>query len=974
MSSETPNGGHKKPPIPTPAKKIPAMNIEKRGDRLYQAISLHKWFAISSLLLFVFTVAMVGVDYAREWKRYQREFNRMQIERTQQDIQKVSETFDRAKFDQLNAQMGQIQTQLQQNESQIDAAQEKIDDIKAEAFRFNQNYQFQKAIFDAEKYAYEEALARKASNVDQLKQHLDETERQMTGYRADVERLTLEQRAAEAELNKFVGTRTETQKQLDALNADFMRLETRRKGLDPGRIITSFRNAPVMDMLNPSEKVQQVMLSNLYYDHPFKQIARVDRCKTCHLGIDVKGFEDAPQPYRTHPNLDMYLAASSPHPLETFGCTSCHEGLDRAVDFQTAGHTPRDDKQKEEWVAKYGWHVEHYLETPMLPMPQVEAGCWKCHNGTNEVPRAPALDAGRDLIRIYGCFGCHRIPGYETVRKVGPDLGAVSGKLTKDWVRKWLANPKEFKSESRMPQFWWNSNNTGPEWDKRNATEINAITEFLFSKSKAQQLPQTRAAGNATRGKQIVESVGCFGCHSVGPIEEKPRQTQIRRKHGYNLQNVGSKLTPNWVHNWVKDPQQVWPETKMPSLRLTEEEAADVSAYLTSLKNPQFDSKPLPQTDAESLDTIVIELLRSTSTEIEAREKLKTMSTEQKNLFVGERLIGRYGCFGCHNIPNFEKSQPIGTELSEAGSKTLSQFDFGFLPLEHSRHEWYEQKLKDPRIFDVGRVKRPEELLRMPNFHFSEAEVNSIAMVLGSLVKDKVPLEMRDRPNDRIAAGRALIAEKNCRGCHIIEGMGGDIRALFSGTELALAPPNLNTQGEKTRPEWLHPFLVDPGKTKLRPWLNVRMPTFHFSEPEAATVGAYFSAVDRAPYPFSTQEIETTPERLKIGAELFTKFQCASCHPTSTAIPPGKDPTDLAPNLMLANDRLRPDWVLRWIQDPQKIFPGTKMPVLFSRFPQSDFPQYFNGDARQQIQAIRDHLFITVAGGKRSATMAPTNQ
>jgi len=50
------------------------------------------------------------------------------------------------------------------------------------------------------------------------------------------------------------------------------------------------------------------------------------------------------------------------------------------------------------------------------------------------------------------------------------------------------------------------------------------------------------------------------------------------------------------------------------------------------------------------------------------------------------------------------------------------------------------------------------------------------------------------------------------------------------------------------------------------------------------------------------------------------------------------------------------------------------MPVLFSRFPQSDFPQYFNGDARQQIQAIRDHLFITVAGGKRSATMAPTNQ
>ena len=82
MSSETPNeGGHKKPPIPTPAKRIPALNIDQRGDRLYQVNSLHKWFAISSLLLFVITVAMVLVDYSREWKKYQRTFSRMQIDR-----------------------------------------------------------------------------------------------------------------------------------------------------------------------------------------------------------------------------------------------------------------------------------------------------------------------------------------------------------------------------------------------------------------------------------------------------------------------------------------------------------------------------------------------------------------------------------------------------------------------------------------------------------------------------------------------------------------------------------------------------------------------------------------------------------------------------------------------------------------------------------------------------------------------------
>ncbi len=776
MSSETPPGGHKKPPIPTPAKKVPAMNIEKRNDRLYKGDTLHKWFAISSLLLFLFTVAMVLVDDLRDWKVYQRTFNRMQIEKTQQDMAKAASAFDRAKFDQLTQQLQQARTEIKQHQANVDQAQKEIDSIKAVFYRINQDAQFEKAIYDTKKYGYDEATAQKASDLPKLKEELDSTEKKMNDYVAQRDQLTLDQRAAEADLNKYVGVRDAAQKSIDGLETDYTRLQSRMSALNPGMVVTSFRNAPVLDMLNPSEKVQQVILPNLFNEQPFKQIPRVDRCKTCHQGIDVKGFENAPQPFTTHPNLDMYIGSGSPHPMESFGCTSCHGGLDRAVDFNTAGHAPHDEKQSEDWKKKYGWHEQEFLETPMLPMQQVEAGCYKCHNGTNEVPKAVALDAGRDLIRIYGCFGCHRIPGYEGIRKVGPDLSTVSGKLTKDWVRKWLSNPKDFKSEARMPQFWWNSNNSGPEYDKRNVAEINAISDYLFANSTPRELPAGRTNGNVAKGKELVESVGCFGCHAVGPITENPNQSQIRRRHGYNLQNLGSKVSTSWVYNWVKDPKQVWPDTKMPSLRLTDDEAADIAAYLTSLKNPEFDNKPWQETDPATLDTIVVELLKSTSTEIEAREKLKTMSLTDKNLFVGQRTIARDGCFGCHNIPKFEDAQPIGTELTEAGTKLISQLDFGFVNIEHSRHAWYEQKLKDPRIFDVGRVKRPEELLKMPNFHFTDDNVNSITMVLMSMVKDKVPLEMRDRPNDAIVAGNTLISEKNCRGCHIIGGVGGDIR------------------------------------------------------------------------------------------------------------------------------------------------------------------------------------------------------
>src|SRR2546428_833258 len=156
------------------------------------------------------------------------------------------------------------------------------------------------------------------------------------------------------------------------------------------------------------------------------------------------------------------------------------------------------------------------------------------------------------MVRTYGSLGCHKIPGYENVRKIGPDLSTVSGKLTKEWIRKWLANPKDFKSEARMPRFWNNSNNNGNvggvDWDKRSAVEINAITEYIWSKSKPKVLPAANASGNASHGKELVETLGCFGCHSVGPIEPSANQSQTRRRHGFNLAAEGSKVNVTFIY------------------------------------------------------------------------------------------------------------------------------------------------------------------------------------------------------------------------------------------------------------------------------------------------------------------------------------------------------------------------------------------------------------------------------------------
>ena len=46
----------------------------------------------------------------------------------------------------------------------------------------------------------------------------------------------------------------------------------------------------------------------------------------------------------------------------------------------------------------------------------------------------------------------------------------------------------------------------------------------------------------------------------------------------------------------------------------------------------------------------------------------------------------------------------------------------------------------EPRVFDEGKVKRPEELLRMPKFWTSDEEAENVVTAVMSFTKEQVPL------------------------------------------------------------------------------------------------------------------------------------------------------------------------------------------------------------------------------------------
>ncbi|HYB54399.1 MAG TPA: c-type cytochrome, partial [Thermoanaerobaculia bacterium] len=283
-------------------------------------------------------------------------------------------------------------------------------------------------------------------------------------------------------------------------------------------------------------------------------------------------------------------------------------------------------------------------------------------------------------------------------------------------------------------------------------------------------------------------------------------------------------------------------------------------------------------------------------------------------------------------IPGFEDAKPIGTELTEEGSKAVHRLDFGFVHVPHTRQDWFRAKLANTRLFDRDRARGWEEKLRMPLFRFSPEELDAVVTAVLGFQKLNASLAAKkelDADETAIERGRRIVKNHNCQGCHIIEGFGGSFRSLVS--DPSLAPPIIQGEGAKVQSNWLFSFLNAPKTGQIRPWLEVHMPTFGFSVEELNALTRYFAALDRARYPFEAAEFRADARNWEAGRKVFELLRCKQCHPRNEQEmnAPGVDRASLAPNLQMASGRLRHDWINDWIRRPDQWMPGTRMPTNF---------------------------------------------
>lgn len=936
-------------------------------DHHYNIPRLNRVFAYTGIILTVVFIAMVVEDYARPWKRIQRAFTKIEARKAREAALEARRNVLGEEAKQLRAELAAANKELAAHRTELRRLDAKLVELEPKIYLADQQFKFTKASLDAQRYKYENALATAPRTAPKHKRDLDELEAELEKRRLALARLQKEETETRAARERLVARRETVAVSIEKLRTEYRTARTRFASFREDTLF-QLRNSPILDMVNPSLRVQQVQLPDHYTDVNFMKIPRVDRCQTCHIAADRTGFGDPKSNvvFRSHPRQDLMIGSESPHPVNLFGCSPCHGGRDRASSFWSAGHSPETPKEEERWIKALNWKFDRFNETPILPMKYAEAGCYRCHADEANFREAPKLDAGMKLVEDLGCWGCHRIEGLEKqgLPRVGPSLEKVASKVSRDWTTRWVMKPDAFRASTKMPQFFYLENFvdvSGPkrptEAQKRmnqqgkveNDAMVNSIVAYLFEKSRGEEVPPVAGAGDPARGMKLLAERGCLGCHLADPNARRDL-TGTYRQFGPNLAGIGSKVSRDWIYHWVLDPKAWSPDTKMPNLRLTPAEALDIAEYLSTLKAPaEFERVGLPATDPATLDRIALYFQMSDKTLIDAKAALARMDLHGKEVYTGEKLIAHYGCFACHAIPGFEDAKPIGTELTEEGSKAVHLLDFGFIHIPHTRHDWFETKLASPRIFDRDRARGWEEKYRMPNFHLTEREREQVVTaVLGFQDLNAAPTARKRLSPDEeaIERGRRIVKSNNCLGCHVIEGFGGSFRSLVA--DPSLAPPIIQGQGAKVQSDWLFSFLKAPKTGEIRPWLEVHMPTFGFSSDELNDLTRYFASLDRASYPFLDADHPTDPGRWAAGRKVFELLRCKQCHPRNEQEmnAPGVDRASLAPNLQMSSTRLRHAWIADWIKRPDEWMPGTRMPT--------NFPKGDDGKRTSPIAALLD--------------------
>ena len=491
------------------------------------------------------------------------------------------------------------------------------------------------------------------------------------------------------------------------------------------------------------------------------------------------------------------------------------------------------------------------------------------------IPQDPdegLVNGGLLLLAELNCTACHAAPESWAERlkaKPGPDLGAVGSRLDEDTLWLMIRSPQSRKKGTQMPGLF-----TGEEGDDE---KVEALVEYLSAmKQDAPKVP----AGDVERGKELYHKVGCVACHEPAKDMRPPKLPADAEVEMPGNASVPIALADAYdftaLSYFLKHPLSMRPAGRMPDMRLSDQEASDIAAYLHTGRVAE---------------------------KATARAALKI---PEQGVEKGREVFEKMNCVACHKL-GFVVPALAGSQIPAKAGTT--------------------KRLADLSI-DQGCLseKQPSGT---PRFDLNDLQKRALRLALAAIQQPAPKLTAQERVDWQMS-------RLNCYACHDRDGKGGpeEPRAQYFGVndstaesigQLGHLPPMLDKVGRKLTLGWFEKILWGEGGS-VRPYMDTRMP--NFGQPQTEMLISAFNEADKLDKPV---EIDVSGlakhHRAELGRQLLGAkgLACVSCHGL-------KDRKSLGPPVIRLThtvERLQPAYFKELLLNPQVTQPGTVMPPMF---------------------------------------------
>ena len=531
-------------------------------------------------------------------------------------------------------------------------------------------------------------------------------------------------------------------------------------------------------------------------------------------------------------------------------------------------------------------------------------------------------EAGDLLVSELSCVACHESANSRLTAKRGPTLVGAANRFSEQWLREYLNDPSGKKSGTTMPHM------LGHLDDVQRQTVINKLVSFLGTQKKPFQTVRATGAvavmhefwnqGNPLRGRNLYHTIGCVACHQPDEKQKTNKAAptavdqMISQLDAEELEELGllraarpvasvphgdlvSKYTHRSLTMFLLRPESVRKAARMPNLRLSPSEAADVTAYLLSEK----------ESGASSKETIVDPV----------------MVAEGKTLFV------ELQCSNCHEATGL------------ASPKMATPWERLNLESEHNC------------------LTRPAAA--MPDYRLDKLQIDAIESILESdsmIVEMDAAQSVHSRmlQLNCYACHQRETELTNEGGTGVLGGVGRYRKPYFEmveqvdlGDEGRLPPP-LTGVGSKLQSNALK-AVFDQRTAAYRRHMKARMPAYHATAVEALVEN--LPIADRAGKKSESVVFGNANESLFRAGHELSGTGCVECHYYRGEGLPGVVGLDLAG----ITARVRPEWFHDFVLDPGALKNRTRMPTFFPDG-KSNRPDLLDGDVDKQIASLWFYL------------------